>query len=237
MQLAMWSGPRNLSTAMMYAFASRSDFSAVDEPFYAAYLNLTGLQHPMRDQILQAQPQDPHQVVDSLLGPDPEGCPNVYHKHMTQHMIEAIPRDWMLKVTNVFLIRHPARVVASFAKKYPDPKIEDIGFHQQADLFRYLVKKGQKPIVINSADIRSNPEQKLRDLCAALGLEFDEKMLKWTKGGQSCDGVWAPHWYGAVHNSTGFDAAEGPLPILSGRLLELVDQSLKSYEELAQYSL
>ena len=237
MQLAMWSGPRNLSTAMMYAFASRSDFSAVDEPFYAAYLNLTGLQHPMRDQILQAQPQDPHQVVDSLLGPDPEGCPNVYHKHMTQHMIESIPRDWMLKVTNVFLIRHPARVVASFAKKYPDPKIEDIGFHQQADLFRYLVEKGQKPIVINSADIRSNPEQKLRDLCAALDLEFDAKMLKWTKGGQSCDGVWAPHWYGAVHNSTGFDAAEGPLPILSGRLLELVDQSLKSYEELAQYSL
>lgn len=237
MQLAMWSGPRNLSTAMMYAFASRSDFSAVDEPFYAAYLNLTGLQHPMRDQILQAQPQDPHQVVDSLLGSDPEGCPNVYHKHMTQHMIEAIPRDWMLKVTNVFLIRHPARVVASFAKKYPDPKIEDIGFHQQSDLFRYLVKNGQKPIVINSADIRSNPEQKLRDLCAALDLEFDAKMLKWTKGGQSCDGVWAPHWYGAVHNSTGFDAAEGPLPILSGRLLELVDQSLKSYEELAQYSL
>ncbi len=237
MQLAMWSGPRNLSTAMMYAFASRSDFSAVDEPFYAAYLNLTGLQHPMRDQILQAQPQDPHQVVDSLLRPDPEGCPNVYHKHMTQHMIEAIPRDWMLKVTNVFLIRHPARVVASFAIKYPDPKIEDIGFHQQADLFRYLVKNGQKPIVINSADIRSNPEQKLRDLCGALGLEFDAKMLKWTKGGQSCDGVWAPHWYGAVHNSTGFDAAEGPLPILSGRLLQLVDQSLKSYEELAQYSL
>ena len=237
MQLAMWSGPRNLSTAMMYAFASRSDFSAVDEPFYAAYLNLTGLQHPMRDQILQAQPQDPHQVVDSLLGPDPDGCPNVYHKHMTQHMIEAIPRDWMLKVTNVFLIRHPARVVASFAKKYPDPKIEDIGFHQQADLFRYLVENGQKPIVINSADIRSNPEQKLRDLCGALGLEFDAKMLKWTKGGQICDGVWAPHWYGAVHNSTGFDAAEGPLPILSGRLLELVDQSLKSYEELAQYSL
>ena len=237
MQLAMWSGPRNLSTAMMYAFASRSDFSAVDEPFYAAYLNLTGLQHPMRDQILQAQPQDPHQVVDSLLGPDPEGSPNVYHKHMTQHMIEAIPRDWMLKVTNVFLIRHPARVVASFAKKYPDPKIEDIGFHQQADLFRYLVENGQKPIVINSADIRSNPEQKLRELCGALGLAFDAKMLKWTKGGQSCDGVWAPHWYGAVHNSTGFDAAEGPLPILSGRLLELVDQSLKSYEELAQYSL
>ena len=237
MQLAMWSGPRNLSTAMMYAFASRSDFSAVDEPFYAAYLNLTGLQHPMRDQILQAQPKDPHQVVDSLLGPDPEGCPNVYHKHMTQHMIESIPRDWMLKVTNVFLIRHPARVVASFAKKHPDPKIEDIGFHQQADLFRHLVKNGQKPIVINSADILSNPEQKLRDLCGALGLEFDAKMLKWTKGGQSCDGVWAPHWYGAVHNSTGFDAAEGPLPILSGRLLELVDQSLKSYEELAQYSL
>ena len=237
MQLAMWSGPRNLSTAMMYSFASRPDFTAVDEPFYAAYLNETGLKHPMRDQILQAQPQDPHQVVDSLLGPDPEGCPNVYHKHMTQHMIEAIPRDWMLKVTNVFLIRHPARVVASFAKKYPDPKIEDIGFHQQADLFRYLVENGQKPIVINSADIRSNPEQKLRDLCGALGLEFDAKMLKWTKGGESCDGVWAPHWYGAVDNSTGFDAAEGPLPILSGWLLELVDQSLKSYEELAQYSL
>ena len=237
MQLAMWSGPRNLSTAMMYAFASRPDFTAVDEPFYAAYLNETGLKHPMRDQILIAQPQDPHQVVDSLLGPDPEGCPNVYHKHMTQHMIEAIPRDWMLKVTNVFLIRHPARVVASFAKKYPNPKIEDIGFHQQADLFRYLVKNGQKPIVINSADIRSNPEQKLRDLCGALGLAFDAKMLKWTKGGQSCDGVWAPHWYGAVHNSTGFDGPEGPIPELSGHLSDLVDHSMVYYEELAQHSL
>lgn len=237
MQLAMWSGPRNLSTAMMYAFASRPDFTAVDEPFYAAYLNETGLQHPMRDQILQAQPTDPKKVAESLLKPNSDGAPHMYQKHMTQHMIQKIPRNWMLQVTNVFLIRHPARVVASFAKKYPDPKLDDLGFQQQALLFRYLIENGLKPIVLNSADIRTNPAQKLRDLCGALGLTFDPKMLQWPKGGQSCDGVWAPHWYGAVHNSTGFDVAEGPLPDLSGYLSDLVDQSMEFYEELAHHSL
>ena len=126
MRIAMWSGPRNLSTAMMYAFGARDDCAVVDEPFYAAYLARTGLDHPMRDEILATQPQDPARVVDALIGSIPAGRPHFYQKHMTQHMIPGIPRDWMARVTNVFLIRHPARVVASFGAKYDNPTLADI---------------------------------------------------------------------------------------------------------------
>ncbi|MCR9140572.1 MAG: HAD family hydrolase, partial [Alphaproteobacteria bacterium] len=143
MRIAMWSGPRNLSTAMMYSFGARSDCAVMDEPFYATYLARTGLNHPMRDDILASQPTDPAGVVDQLLGPIPDGKPHVYQKHMTQHMIDGIPRDWILEVTNVFLIRHPARVAASFSAKYDDPTLADIGFVQQAELFDGLTAAGK----------------------------------------------------------------------------------------------
>lgn len=117
MRIAMWSGPRNLSTAMMYSFAARGDCAVVDEPFYAAYLALSGLDHPMRDEILNSQPQDPERVVDTLTASNPDGMQHFYQKHMTQHMLEGVPRTWMKDVRNVFLIRHPARVIASYAAK------------------------------------------------------------------------------------------------------------------------
>ncbi|MEO3414681.1 HAD family hydrolase [Roseovarius sp. CAU 1744] len=237
MRVAMWSGPRNLSTAMMYAFGARRDFAVIDEPFYAAYLARTGLRHPMRDQILAAQPTDPNRVVANLLGTIPAEKPHFYQKHMTQHMIAGIPRDWLAQVTNVFLIRHPARVAASFSAKYDDPGLEDIGFVQQAELFDQLTAQGVTPLVIDSADIRRDPQAMLKRLCAAIDLPWDPAMLHWPVGGHPDDGVWAAHWYGAVHRSTGFAPAEGELPQLTAAQRALSDAAMPYYEKLKRHRL
>ncbi|MEZ5716515.1 MAG: HAD family hydrolase [Paracoccaceae bacterium] len=237
MRIAMWSGPRNLSTAMMYAFGARPDCAVVDEPFYAAYLARTGLAHPMRDAILASQPTDPDEVEKALLGPVPGGKPHFYQKHMTQHMIADMPRGWMAQVTNVFLIRHPARVVASFGAKYDNPTLADIGFLQQAELYDQVKAAGGAPVVIDSSDIRRAPEVMLRRLCDAIGLDFDPAMLGWPAGGHPDDGVWAAHWYGSVHASTGFAPAEGPLPDLPPDRAALAAQALPSYERLAAVKL
>ncbi|MFD1344031.1 sulfotransferase-like domain-containing protein [Litorisediminicola beolgyonensis] len=232
-RIAMWSGPRNLSTAMMYAFAARGDCHAVDEPFYAAYLARTGKDHPMRDEILASQPQDPRAVIDALTGPVPGGKPVAYHKHMAQHMIPGIPRDWIAGCTNVFLIRHPARVLASFAAKYENPTLDDIGFLQQQALFDELRAAGERAVVIDSADIRRDPEAMIRVLCDAIDLTFDPAMLSWPEGGHPADGVWARVWYGAVHRSTGFAGPEGDLPQVTGALAPMVAAALPAYDALA----
>lgn len=232
MRIAMWSGPRNLSTAMMYAFGARSDCAVVDEPFYAAYLARTGLEHPMRDDILDSQPQDPSVVAEQLLGPVPGARPHFYQKHMCQHMIAEVPREWLRDVTNVFLIRHPARVIASFAAKYDQIGLDDIGFSQQMELIELVRGWGQKPLVIDSYDIRQNPKEKLEQLCEAISLPFSPEMLSWPKGGHKDDGVWAPHWYGAVWNSTGFAGPEGALPEVPARLQPVLEQAMEIYEEM-----
>lgn len=237
MRIAMWSGPRNLSTAMMYSFAARGDCAVLDEPFYAAYLARTGLNHPMRDAIMASQPQDPAHVVDQILGSVPAQQPHIYQKHMAQHMLPSMPRDWIHEVTNVFLIRHPARVAASFSAKYDSPTLDDIGFVQQADLYDQLVADGQSPVVIDSADIRRDPETMLRRLCAAIGLDWVPAMLSWPRGGHANDGVWAAHWYGAVHDSIGFAAAEGPPPMLNGSRAALADAAMPAYERLRAVAL
>lgn len=238
MRIAMWSGPRNLSTAMMYAFAARGDCAVWDEPFYAAYLAQTGLAHPMRDEIIAAGETDPGRVAARLTGPVPGGKAHVYQKHMCQHIIDGIPRGWMGEVTNVFLIRHPARVLASFAAKYENPTLADIGVVQQVELFdRVAQATGAPPLVIDSADIRADPEAMLRQLCVALGLDFTPKMLSWPAGGHPDDGVWAPVWYGAVHRSTGFAGPEAPLPDLPPDYARLAKAAQVPYDRLAQYRL
>jgi hypothetical protein len=156
---------------------------------------------------------------------------------MTQHMIASIPRDWMGNVTNVFLIRHPVRVVASFSAKFENPTLEDLGFAQQADLYDQVQTLGQPALVVDAADIRADPEAMLRKLCAALGLEFDCAMLSWKAGGHVSDGVWAPHWYGAVHRSTGFAGPEAQLPVLHGVAADLAAQGLPAYNRLAALKL
>lgn len=235
MKIAMWSGPRNLSTAMMYAFGNRADSAVVDEPFYAAYLAKTGLSHPMREEILASQDQDPEAVASALSGVNPEGKPVFYQKHMTQHMIEGVPRDWMKDVTNVFLLRHPARVIASYAAKRENPTLLDIGFPQQLELLQQVRAWRQKAVVIDSHDIREDPAACLEKLCNDIGLDYDPAMLIWPEGGHKDDGVWAKHWYGAVWNSTGFAGAEGPLPEVPENLKAVLDAALPIYEEMKSF--
>lgn len=235
-RIAMWSGPRNLSTALMYAFAARGDCTVWDEPFYAAYLAATGIDHPMSAQIKAAHETDPA-VVSARCAGDWE-TPLAYHKHMTLHMIPDFDRSFMAACDNVFLIRHPARVVASYAKKREGPTLMDIGFVQQAALFDQVADQlGHAPLVIDSADIRANSMESLKKLCAGLCIPFTDRMLHWPAGPKAYDGVWAPHWYGAVHASTGFDVAEGALPNLPAEYQALSDKALIYYEKLSRFSL
>ena len=238
MRIAMWSGPRNLSTALMYAFAARGDCAVWDEPFYAAYLQATGIQHPMREEVIAAGETDPVKVAAICAGEAPDGLNLFYQKHMTLHMIPGFPRDFMHACENVFLIRHPGRVVASYAKKREGTTLEDIGFVRQAELFDEVADwLGRAPLVVDSADIRAEPRERLEKLCSALGVAFTENMLSWPSGGHPDDGVWASHWYGAVHRSTGFAEPEGALPELSGEYARLVDSALPYYEKLRGYCL
>ncbi|WP_136443361.1 sulfotransferase [Pacificoceanicola onchidii] len=232
MRLAMWSGPRNLSTAMMYAFGNRADFAAWDEPFYGPYLRLTALDHPMAEEVKASRPEDAIAVEQRLIGPIPDGKPHVYHKHMCQHMIDGIPRDFLADSTNVFLLRHPARVVSSFMKGYPKATADDIGFAKQAELFEHCRALGQSPVVIDSADIRQSPEHALRGLCERIGLDWDPAVLQWPEGPKSFDGAWASVWYKSVHASTEFAGAEGPLPELEGRAKALADEAMPFYEQM-----
>jgi hypothetical protein len=233
-RIAMWSGPRNLSTAMMYAFGARGDCRCWDEPFYAAYLAATGLDHPMRDQVIAAGETDPARVASACLAPVPEAV--FYQKHMTLHMIPAFDRGFMAGLTHAFLIRHPARVIASYAAKREAPTLPDIGFVQQWELFDQVCQmQGAAPPVIDSAQVRADPGPVLTALCGRLGIPFTDRMLSWPPGPKPYDGVWGPHWYGAVHASTGFGGAEGPLPVLEGDLAALCAAALPWYERMLPY--
>lgn len=238
MRVAMWSGPRNLSTAMMYSFAARKDCAVTDEPFYAAYLAATGLEHPMRAEILASQDTNAGHVATTCAGPNPDGAPVWYQKHMCQHMVPDFDRGFLTSCTNVFLIRHPARVIASYHAKHEFPTIGDIGFAEQGELFDQVADHtGAVPCVIDSVDIRADPERSLRALCTAIRLTFDNRMLNWPAGGHRDDGVWAKHWYPAVWNSTGFAGAEGPLPIVPDELQPVLEAALPVYEKLKAFKI
>ena len=237
-RIAMWSGPRNLSTAMMYSFAARGDCAVWDEPFYAAYLSVTGIAHPMAAEVITAGEVDPAKVAATCLGAIPQSQSLFYQKHMTLHMIPEFEREFMLGLTNVFLIRHPARVVASYSKKRESPTQMDLGYVQQANLFHQVADwLGEPPIVVDSYDIRDKPLKTLTKLCNALKIPFTNKMLNWPVGPKPYDGVWAPHWYNAVHQSTGLDEPEGPLPDLAPEFQKLADEAQPYYDRLATFAL
>ncbi|MEJ8562242.1 HAD family hydrolase [Yoonia sp. GPGPB17] len=232
MRIAMWSGPRNLSTAMMYAFGNRADFAVWDEPFYAPYLKATGLDHPMRDEIIATHETDPQIVAKRCIDTIPAQKPHLYMKHMPHHMIDGFPLDWAKDCVHVHLIRHPARVIASYGAKRDEMTLEDIGFQQQAALYDKI-----GGLVIDSADIRADPEGMLRKLCDAIDLPFDPAMLHWNAGPREADGVWAKHWYNAVHRSTGFAGVEGPVPKLATAQEKMRHLAMPHYEKLAKRKL
>ncbi len=238
-RVAMWSGPRNISTALMRSFGARSDVAVVDEPFYAAYLARTGLVHPMREEVLASQPQDWRQVVSTLLGPVPGGKPLFYQKLMTHHMLDDFGREWMSSVRNAFLIRDPTAVLASYVLKRDQIVLADIGILQQRELFeREADRLGAAPPVIEGKDVLANPGRTLRRLCGALGIIYTDAMLSWPLGRRNSDGVWAPAWYESVERSTGFaKPAPQPTIALPDALRQLAELAQPHYQALAAHRL
>jgi hypothetical protein len=233
----MWSGPRNISTAMMRSFESRPDCAVIDEPFYAAYLAQTGLVHPMRDEVLASQPQDWREVARGLAEDEP--APVFYQKQMTHHMLRAFGLAWMDACVNAFLIRDPAAVLASYVKKRAEVTLEDIGVVRQRELFdREADRLGAAPPVVEGADVLADPRGTLGALCAATGIPFRDEMLSWPAGRRESDGVWAPAWYEAVERSTGFAAPEREAtPPLTDDLRRIAGAARPHYEALARYRL
>jgi hypothetical protein len=238
-RIAMWSGPRNISTAMMRSFGARSDCHVIDEPFYAAFLATTGLIHPMNDEVLAAQPNDWRDVVPQLLAPTPNDEPVFYQKQMTHHMLPSFGLDWMSECRNAFLIRDPALVLASYVTQRENVQLADIGFAQQAEIFaREADRLGHAPPVIEGIDVLRDPAATLSKLCAALDIPWTTEMLSWPPGRRATDGVWAPAWYDAVERSTGF----GPPPAemktpLADHLRPIADAARPHYEALARWKL
>ena len=238
LRIAMWSGPRNISTAMMRAFENRADAAVIDEPFYAAYLAATKLDHPMREAVLAAQPQDPHEVARTLLGPVPGGAAVFYAKHMTHHMLPHFGTGWTAKWRNAFLIRRPEEVLLSYREKRAGPELADIGVVRQAELFDEICERtGTAPPVIDAADVLAAPGTVLAALCAALGLAFEDAMTAWPAGRRVSDGVWAPAWYDEVERSTGFAPRRERRVRLDDCLQRIADEAAPYYARLERYRL
>lgn len=237
-RLAMWSGPRNISTALMRSWGNRSDTVVVDEPLYAYYLLTTGSKHPGRDEVLASQPTEWRAVVASLTGPVPGGKRIYYQKHMTHHLLPEIGRQWLAQVTSVFLIRHPRDVLISYVKIRERPTLVDTGFQQQLEIFEWV--RGQQrtvPPVVEAVDVLNEPRKTLGLLCDALGIPFEEAMLSWPPGPRATDGVWAPHWYREVENSTGFRPYQSKNEPVPDDLADVYGRCLVCYEQLHEHRL
>lgn len=241
LRIAAWSGPRNISTALMRAFENRTDCTVTDEPFYACYLASTGIDHPGREEVIRAGETDWRVVVEQLTGPVPGNHPVWYQKHMCHHMLPEMDTDWIHKLTNIFLIREPEAVVASYvrARKTGHITPEDIGLPQQAALFDTLMAAaGEAPIVIDSSAFLTSPEKHLRALCERLGIPFSARMLSWPPGPRATDGIWAPYWYRSVWKSTGFKPPRELEDIeLEGRAAEVAQTCRPMYEHLREFRL
>jgi Sulfotransferase domain len=236
--IAMWSGPRNISTAMMYAFGNRADCEAWDEPFYAFSLKHFGNDHPMRDEIIAAYDSDWDTLVAKCSAPPEPPKTVFYQKHMTHHMLDGFDRSWIDTLTNAFLIRSPERVLASYAQKWADVDLRAIGFIEQAEIFDQVADRlGKAPPVIDADDVLDDPRGALTKLCAACAIPFDEAMLAWPKGPKPFDGVWAKHWYNAVWDSTGFAKPARKEIKLDGHLAKIADAARPLYEKLKRAAL
>ncbi|MDH5353222.1 MAG: HAD family hydrolase [Gammaproteobacteria bacterium] len=237
-RIAMWSGPRNISTAMMRAWENRADCDVWDEPLYGPYLHKTGIPHPGAEEVIADQGTDWACIVDQCAGDSPHQKPLFYQKHMTLHLLPEIDRGWLSSLINCFLIREPERVIASYTAVRGQATLDDIGFIQQAELFDYVAEKnGEIPIVIDSREFLLNPEAMLRKLCERLEIEFDQGMLSWPIGPRDSDGVWAKYWYDSVWNSTGF-APYSEKPLTPGnREQAIAEQARPYYDRLYQHRL
>jgi hypothetical protein len=237
-RLAMWSGPRNISTALMRSFGNRDDAVVVDEPLYAHYLLATGKPHPGAKEVIAAGETDWRKVVAHLTGPIPGGKGVYYQKHMTHHVLPGMDRQWLGQLTNCFLIRHPREVLASYTKVVETPELADLGFVQQAEIFQWVRNQtGRIPPVIDAADVLRDPRRMLCQVCEAVGIKFQDSMLSWPAGPRPTDGVWAKYWYGEVEKSTGFRPYQLKQVDLPPHFDSLYAECLGHYEMLYSHRL
>ena len=234
--IAMWSAPRNISTAMMRSWENRSDTSVIDEPYYANYLKVTGIDHPMAKDIIDSGDTNWRSVTDAISQPPASGI--FYQKHICTHNLPHIDLDWVNAISNVFLIRDPHLVVASYAAKREDCVASDLGYDLQKKLFDQVQTNGAKnPLVIDSALFLDNPRQQFILLCEQLDINFDEAMLSWPAGARDTDGVWGKHWYNAVNKSTGFKKQNTAYPALSEAQRQVATECMADYETIKAYAI
>lgn len=235
LRLNVWSGPRNVSTALMYSFAQRADTRVVDEPLYAHYLRVTGLEHPGREAVLASQDQDGEAVVRRVvLGPCDR--PVLFLKQMAHHLVE-LDRGFLARCDNVLLTRDPRDMLPSLAENIAEPVLRDTGYAAQLSILEDLRRLGREPVVLVASELLKDPRSVLSQLCGRLGLRFDEAMLSWPAGPRAEDGAWAPHWYASVHRSTGFapwKPKDAPFP---ARLRALLDEVQPMYEQLSRLAI
>jgi len=237
-RIAMWSGPRNISTAMMRAWGNRADTCVIDEPFYAFYLSVTSKEHPGADEVIASGETDWRKVIAQLTGPVPNGKRIFFQKQMAHHLSPEVDREWLGAVTNCFLIRDPREVIASYIKKREDPALPDLGFMQQAEIFDFVRNRTNSvPPVVDAKDVLDNPERMLRLLCEAVGVEFSDSMLSWPPGLRETDGIWASHWYGEVAKTTSFQPYHSSHAEVPDRLREIHERCRECYVRLYEYRL
>ncbi len=234
----MWSGPRNISTAMLRSWGNRPDTVVCDEPLYAHYLRVTGIDHPGREEIIAHHEDDWRKVVDWLTGPLPDGKSIFYQKHMAHHLLPQIDRAWVHDVTNAFLIRDPVEMITSLIKVVPNPTIEETGLPQQVEIFEMVRQAtGVTPPVLDSKDVLGNPRKLLGALCDSVGIPFDDAMLAWPPGTRDTDGIWAKHWYAAVEKSTGFKPYTPKNEPVPDHLQRLAEACQEHYDTLYAHRL
>ncbi len=234
LRVSMWSGPRNLSTALMYSFRQRPDTTVVDEPLYGYYLAATGTEHPLRNQTMEKLPIDRDAAIATLYAP--MTTPVVFFKNMAHHT-EGIELDRFCGLRNAILTRDPRAVVLSLTAGFPGAELRHTGLPQSVALLDWMLARGDEPVVLDAGEILKDPRAVLTEWCRRIGLEFDEVMLSWPAGPKPEDGVWASHWYGSVHRSTGFGPYEAPPVEMPAHLEPLVEQCLPLYAKLMQHAI
>lgn len=234
-RICLWSSPRNISTAMMYSFAQRPDAIVFDEPLYAHYLRVTGIDHPGKEEVLASQENDGEKVVQQIILGEYDK-PVAFFKQMTHHLVE-LNEDFLGKVCNILFIRDPKQIISSYAQVRPNVAMHDIGMEKQWNLFNSLKEKNYHCIVVDSNEILKAPEKVLCSLCDALEILFYKEMLHWEAGSKKEDGVWAKHWYENVHRSTGFEKQKTSDRALPEYLEPLCNESKKYYDLLYQHSI
>ena len=232
-RIAMWSGPRNISTAMMRSWGSRSDTFVIDEPYYAYYLSQNDLDHPGREEVLKEGELDVKKISNGLVNDTNGNCSIYYQKHITHHLLDSIDRDWMKSVVNCFLIRDPKDMIISYSRVHPDLTMHLLGLEEQNEIFEHVKDiTGEIPPIIDAKDVLMNPRDILGKLCSKIGIIFSEEMLTWSRGSRETDGNWGKYWYKNVVNSTGFNQYKPKTEAVPAKYQNLYEECLSLYNNL-----